>query len=154
MKFDELMKYYVEDIPSQIEETPNMKQRGRPSTRNRRLVPSAKAFEIGFPDDSIDARIIQFVDNNPATTEEVCHFLRANWDDYAAHSACKEKIRQMVIDNVLSFESEDEKGFDDEEDEIPALDPYGNEDENPVDLHRYVGGALDDYERSSLNDFE
>jgi hypothetical protein len=144
MKFNEIIEYYTPKLNE------DMGRRGRPSAKNRLLVPSEKAFDVGFPRDSVEARIIQFLDATPATSADLAEYLRSNWDEYAAYSACKEKIRQMLIDDILDYANEDEG--DEEEMEIPALDPL--EDEEP-DLHKYVGGALRDYEQSTgFNDFE
>ncbi len=137
MRFDELYNKLL-DMPG-LDEA----KRGRPRAKAKLYKPSEKAFDIGYTSDSVEGKILQFLEEKPATMEELVSFLRQNFDEYHSVSTCKEKIREMLLDDVLDFAADNFSNPDDEE--IPALDPV---DDDEPDLHKYIGGALDDYQRS------
>jgi hypothetical protein len=138
MMLEDFTNYYSN--PEPVKEA----KLGRPAKVPKRYIPSTKAFEVGFAPDSVEGAIIQFVDEQPATMEELVQFLRANYDEYHAVSICKEKIREMLLTDILDF-AEDE--VSDDEKEVPELEL--GPDEYEPDLHDYLEpGAFQDYERS------
>lgn len=141
MKFDELVDYY--SGPETVKEA----KRGRPKKAIPLIKPSDGAFDMGFPTGSVENQIIQYVDETPATSEELVTYLRSNFDEYHSKAIAKEKIRQMLLDEILQFSS-GVTGARDEE-EVPALD-FDTSDEFEPNLSDYLEpGAYDDYQQSS-----
>lgn len=143
MKFDELADYYTK--PEPVKEA---RGRGRPKMAQKLYVPSERAYEMDLDPDSIEHAIVQFLDEAPATLDELVDWMRTNFDEYYSKSAAKEQIRQMLLNQVLDFKG-GETSSDDDEKEVPALD-FDDSDGFEPNLHDYLEpGALDDYEHSS-----
>lgn len=146
--FDNLVNNFLnEDLDENLRNLDlEARGRGRPPAIAKKYVPSEKAFEIGYTNDSVEGRILQFLEDKPATMEELIGFLRGNFDEYHAVSACKEKIRELTLNDVLDFAPDAIGGDDDKE--IPALDSHEDDEISAPDLMKHIGGAYDEYRRS------
>lgn len=145
MTFDELTDYYSKPEVSTEAKNPKIKA-------PKLYVPTEKAFEVGYPQDSVEANIIQFLDEKPASIDELVAFLRQNYDDYNSVSIAKEKIREMLQDDILDFagsattSSDDDYGSD-----LPELEV---EPDSDFDIRDYMEpGALDDWEHGQSGHF-
>lgn len=140
MKFDEICNYYSNSEP--ISEA----RRGRPTKLYK---PTEGAHDMGFPDDSVEGRIIQFLDEKPATADELVGFLRSNFDEYYSKNIAKEKIRQMLLSEVLEFAGEDTSSG---EREVAVIAPNDEFDSEPEITDYLPPGAIDDYQQSYGSD--
>ena len=144
MNFDELVGYYSK--PSVSTEAKKKKIKAP-----KLYVPTEKAFEVGYPQDSVEAKIIQFLDEKPASMEELVAFLRQNYDEYNSVSIAKEKIRELLFDDILDFADETAGGEEEYGSDLPELE---TEPEPEFDITSYLDPcALDDWEHGQSGHF-
>jgi hypothetical protein len=137
MKFDEICNYYSNSEP--VSEA----RRGRPTKLYKA---TEEAPDMGFPNDSVEGRIIQFLAPKPEPLGELLTFMRDNFDEYYSKNIAKEKIRQMLLSQVLEFAGEGAGASDEREVPVIARDDEFDSDRDITDY--LPPGAYDDYQQS------